>query len=77
MVDLQPGGDAATTVWTTSPAVPSPADCQQATAAGVQIIPPGQTAAVLVRIAIPICTGPASNVVGVTAMVSGSAGSPM
>lgn len=74
-VVLEPGGDAATTVWTANPEVP--ADCQQVTAAGVKVVLSGQTPSLFAKIAIPVCTVPTANTVGVTAVISGSTESAM
>lgn len=55
-VTLAPSGQAATTVTTQSPSVPSSAYCQPASAAGIDITAPGQTNNLYAPTTITICT---------------------
>lgn len=55
-VTLAPSGQAATTVTTQNPSVPSSSYCQPASAAGIDITPPGQTNNLYAPTTITICT---------------------
>ncbi len=55
-VTLAPGGQAATTVTTQNPSVPSASYCQPESASGIDVTPPGQTNSLYASTTITICT---------------------
>lgn len=69
-VRLTPGGKASTTVWSTSPGVPSASYCQPTATSGVSFVPPAQTASLFAKIAITVCGS--NNMLGTTPFVSGT-----
>lgn len=72
VVPLRPGAQASTTVWYDNPAVPFP-PCRTTTAAGIRVLPPGQSSSLTVTIVVTICGPPAYPTVGTTPVVAGTA----
>lgn len=70
VVRVAPGAKASTTVWSTSPGVPSPSYCHPTATSGVDVVPPGQTASVFAQISITVCGS--NNVVGTTPFTGGT-----
>jgi hypothetical protein len=71
LVLLKGGSQASTTVWYDDPGVPKP-PCQRTTAAGIRVIPPGQSMTLAVNIAITICGPPSYPTVGTTPVTPGT-----
>jgi hypothetical protein len=69
-VSLPPGGRATTTVWTDDPQVASP-PCPTTTVAGIEVVPPGQSAGLMAHLAVTVCS--AGSVVGTTPVTPGTA----
>lgn len=70
LVTLGPGSPATTTVWTTSPGVPSPSYCQPVIATGVSVTLPPGAAAVTAALSITVCS--AHGTIEVPALVAGT-----
>lgn len=73
-VELAPGGQAATTIWTTNPGVPAASYCQPTRTSAIEVVTPGRNADVKATISVTVCGQ--HNDVGVTPIRSGTSQEP-